>query len=59
MNLPFFTAAVAIDALRPGPGWEVSTAVFYAIVLWQAVCMVYHAFRTSQFFNVEKGSATT
>jgi phosphatidylglycerophosphate synthase len=57
VNLPFFTAAVAIDALRPGSGWEVSTAVFYLIVFWQAVCIVYHAFRTIQFFNVEKGSA--
>jgi phosphatidylglycerophosphate synthase len=59
VNLPFFTAAVAIDALRPGSGWEVSIAVFYAIVLWQAVCIVYHAFRTIQFFNVEKHSAPT
>jgi phosphatidylglycerophosphate synthase len=59
VNLPFFTGAVAIDVLRPGPGWEVSTAVFYAIVLWQALCIVYHVGRTIQFFNVEKGSAPT
>jgi len=59
VNLPFFTAAVAIDALRPGPGWEVSIFVFYAMVLWQAVCVVYHAVRTVQFFNVEKGSSPT
>jgi len=57
VNLPFFTAAVAIDALRPGPGFEVSTAVFFAIVVWQAVCVVYHAARTIQFFNVVKGSS--
>jgi phosphatidylglycerophosphate synthase len=57
VNLPFFTAAVAIDALRPGTGWELSTGVFYAIVAWQAVCVVYHAVRTVQFFNVEKGSS--
>ena len=59
VNLPFFTAAVAIDALRPGPGWELSIAVFYGIVVWQALCVVYHAVRTVQFFNVEKGSAPT
>lgn len=59
VNLPFFTAAIAIDALRPGSGWEVSTAVFYFIVFWQAICIVYHAYRTVQFFNVEKGSAPT
>ena len=59
VNLPFFTAAIAIDAMRPGSGWEVSTAVFYFIVFWQAICIVYHAYRTVQFFNVEKGSAPT
>jgi phosphatidylglycerophosphate synthase len=59
VNLPFFTAAVAIDALRPGSGWELSIAVFYAMVVWQAVCVVYHGVRTVQFFNVEKGSAPT
>jgi phosphatidylglycerophosphate synthase len=57
VNLPFFTGAIILDALRPGTGWEISTAVFYAIVAWQAVCLVYHAIRTVQFFNVEKGSA--
>lgn len=57
VNLPFFTAAVAIDALRPGDGWELSIGVFYAMVIWQAVCVVYHAVRTVQFFNVEKGSS--
>jgi phosphatidylglycerophosphate synthase len=59
VNLPFFTAAVAIDALRPGPGWELSIGTFYMIVVWQAVCVVYHAVRTVQFFNVEKGSSPT
>jgi len=57
VNLPFFTAAVAIDFLRPGTGWELSIGVFYAMVIWQAVCVVYHAARTVQFFNVEKGSS--
>jgi phosphatidylglycerophosphate synthase len=57
VNLPFFTAAIAIDAIRPGPGWELSTAVFFTMVLWQAVCVVYHAVRTVQFFNVVKGSS--
>ncbi len=57
VNLPFFTAAVAIDLLRPGDGWKLSTGVFFAMVIWQAVCVVYHAVRTVQFFNVEKGSA--
>ncbi len=57
VNLPFFTAAVAIDAIRSGENWALSTAVFYAIVAWQAICVVYHAARTIQFFNVEKGSS--
>lgn len=59
VNLPFFTAAVAIDAIRPGPGWELSSAVFFVMVVWQAVCLVYHAARTVQFFNVVKGSSPT
>ena len=59
VNLPFFTAAVAIDALLPGSGWEFSIGIFYAMVIWQAVCVVYHAVRTVQFFNVEKGSSPT
>ena len=57
VNLPFFTAAVAIDVLRPGTGWELSIGIFYAMVIWQAVCVVYHLLRTVQFFNVEKGSS--
>ena len=57
VNLPFFTASIAIDAVRGDPDWTISVAVFYLIVLWQAACVVYHAFRTIQFFNVEKGSA--
>jgi phosphatidylglycerophosphate synthase len=59
VNLPFFTVAVAIDALRPGSGWEISLAVFYLIVIWQAVCVLYHVVRTVQFFNVEKHSSPT
>ncbi len=59
VNLPFFTAAIAIDALRPGSGWELSIFIFYGMVLWQAACVVYHAVRTIQFFNVEKGSSPT
>jgi phosphatidylglycerophosphate synthase len=57
VNLPFFTASILIDALRPGSGWELSIGVFYAMVLWQAICLVYHVVRTVQFFNVVKGSA--
>jgi phosphatidylglycerophosphate synthase len=57
VNLPFFTASIAIDALRPGSGWEVSIGVFFVMVVWQAVCVIYHAIRTVQFFNVEKGSS--
>lgn len=57
VNLPFFTAAVAVDLLRPGDGWEISTGVFFAMVVWQAVCVVYHVVRTVQFFHVEKGSS--
>jgi phosphatidylglycerophosphate synthase len=57
VNLPFFTAAVALDAVSPGPGWPIATAVFMAMVVWQAICLVYHAARTVQFFNVVKGSS--
>jgi phosphatidylglycerophosphate synthase len=57
VNLPFFTATIGIDALRPGTGWELSIGAFFAMVAWQAVCIVYHAVRTIQFFNVEKGSS--
>ena len=62
VNLPFFTVAVALDALNqavPFYGdsserWALSIATFYCIVAWQAVCVVYHAARTVQFFNVKK-----
>ncbi len=57
VNLPFFTAAVALDVIRSDASWTISTGVFVAMVIWQAVCVVYHAGRTVQFFNVVKGSA--
>lgn len=57
VNLPFFTAAVALDLLLPGERWTLAIPVFYAIVIWQAVCAVYHAVRTVQFFHVRKGVA--
>jgi len=57
VNLPFFTASIAIDAMRPGSGWELSIGVFFVMVVWQAICLVYHVVRTVQFFNVVKGSA--
>ncbi len=57
VNLPFFTAAVALDAIRSDASWTLATGVFFAMVIWQAVCVVYHAVRTVQFFNVVKGSS--
>jgi phosphatidylglycerophosphate synthase len=48
-NLPFFTAAVTLDALNPGLGAAVVT--FYAIVAWQAVCLVFHVWRVVALWN--------
>lgn len=53
VNLPFFTAAIAADVLRADAMWTISTSTFYAIVFWQAICVLYHAYRTVQFFNVK------
>ena len=44
-------------SILPGPDWTLATGVFFAMVAWQAVCVVYHAARTVQFFNVVKGSS--
>ena len=55
VNLPFFTAAVVLDLVMPGESWTLAIPVFYAIVIWQAVCAVYHGVRTVQFFHVRKG----
>lgn len=51
VNLPFFTAALAIDALRGDADWTASTYCFYAIVVWQAVCVAFHIERVIQFWR--------
>ncbi|MDJ0849880.1 MAG: CDP-alcohol phosphatidyltransferase family protein [Myxococcota bacterium] len=49
VNLPLFTAAVAVDALVPGLGAAALT--LYAIVVWQAVCLVFHADRVLRYWG--------
>ncbi len=49
VNLPAFTAAVAADTLVPGLGAAAIT--LYAIVLWQAVCLVFHADRVVRYWG--------
>jgi phosphatidylglycerophosphate synthase len=51
VNLPFFTVALAIDALWGDPEWTASTYCFYAIVVWQAVCVAFHIERVIQFWG--------
>jgi len=51
VNLPFFTVALAIDALRGDADWTASTYCFYAIVIWQAVCVAFHIERVIQFWG--------
>ena len=54
VNLPVFTAALAVDALRGAPGWPIASAVFIGIVAWQALCLVFHVARVAQCWNVAK-----
>jgi phosphatidylglycerophosphate synthase len=49
VNLPFFTAALAWDALA-GTATAAPT-VFYAIVAWQALSLLWHAQRLASFWG--------
>jgi phosphatidylglycerophosphate synthase len=51
VNLPFFTVALAIDALRGDADWTASTYCFYAIVAWQVICTAFHVERVIQFWG--------
>ncbi len=49
VNLPVFMTALLIDAITPG--LRAAEFTFYAIVAWQALCLVFHAARVARFWN--------
>jgi len=49
VNLPLFTLAIFVDWVTGGVNAALYT--FYAIVAWQAVCLVFHVERVAQFWN--------
>ncbi|HEY5658779.1 MAG TPA: CDP-alcohol phosphatidyltransferase family protein [Myxococcota bacterium] len=51
VNLAFFTVALLVDGLLPGPGHPVASITFYAIVAWQVVCFLWHVERLVQYWN--------
>ena len=51
MNLAFFTVALLVDWLIPGPGHAVALVAFYAIVAWQVLCFLWHVERLVQHWN--------
>jgi phosphatidylglycerophosphate synthase len=53
VNLVFFTAALVADAVVPGR--RIPEFTFYAIVVWQAVSLAWHAERVVHFWNARAG----
>jgi len=51
VNLVFFTLALAIDAASPVDGWPAATFCWFAIVAWQALCLVFHLQRLGHFWH--------
>ncbi len=51
VNLPVFMSALIADAAVPGYGFAVMT--LYAIVAWQAVCLVFHAERVVHYWRAK------
>lgn len=51
VNLPFFTLALAADAVRGDATFAAARACFYAIVAWQAVCLAFHVDRLVRFWS--------
>jgi hypothetical protein len=51
VNLAFFTAALLVDWLSPGPGYTAAVPTFYAIVAWQVLCFLWHVERLVQYWN--------
>ena len=51
VNLAFFTVALGVDAIASPEGWPVATGCLYAIVVWQAFCLVFHLQRLMHFWG--------
>ena len=51
VNLVVFTAALLLDALRPGLG--AAPIAFYVIVAWQVLSALWHAARLAHFWNAK------
>ena len=51
VNLALFTAALLVDWLIPGPGHGVALVAFYAIVVWQVLCFLWHVERLVQYWS--------
>ena len=51
VNLVFFTVALAVDGLFSSAGWPAATACWFAIVVWQAFCLVFHLQRLVHFWS--------
>lgn len=49
VNLAAFTVALLLDELAPG--LRAAEFTFYGIVVWQALCLLWHAERLVQFWN--------
>lgn len=49
VNLAAFTLALALDWAIPG--LRAALFTFYAIVIWQGLCLIWHAARLAQFWN--------
>ena len=49
VNLAAFTLALLLD--RASPGLRAAEFTFYGIVVWQALCLVWHVERLAQFWN--------
>jgi len=57
VNLPVFTAALALDALRGDASLAVARGCFLAIVAWQAACLAFHVDRLLRFWSPRGGEA--
>jgi phosphatidylglycerophosphate synthase len=57
VNLVVFTLALAVDALAGTPGWPAATVCFYALVIWQALCLAFHLQRLGRFWGDARPAA--
>ncbi len=56
VHLPVFMAALLVDWIAPG--LRAAEYTFYAIVAWQALCLVFHAERVARFWNARTHRAS-